>query len=285
MRTSPAIPISAASPDVSPDESPAASSTSMACRITWPSMIRRITCTAAGTALTNGYGLPTSSDGQTLRLTYLSPHGEEDYPGNVRVAVTYSLTDADEFIITFEATTDRPTPLNLTHHGYYNLAGEGSMDRSTITFCKSTPIITRRTDENMTLLDRREPVTNRANDFRIPRRIGDVLGQLWKSHGDWYFCHASRRPHSRGTFNRSAHRPRHDHQKVLRPMRATVHRCRAGRFALRQSRSAISTPRCPVPGMSVLSRRGRPAANLVISCSRPGQTYRHTIVHHFTTVS
>jgi aldose 1-epimerase len=61
-----------------------------------------------------------------LQLTYLSPDGEEGYPGNLKVTVTYELL-MDQFYITYEAETDKPTVLNLTNHSYFNLAGEGTI--------------------------------------------------------------------------------------------------------------------------------------------------------------
>ena len=65
------------------------------------------------------------TDAQTLELTYLSKDGEEGYPGNLKVTLTYKLTDNNELEIGFKAFTDKATILNLTNHSYFNLSGEG----------------------------------------------------------------------------------------------------------------------------------------------------------------
>lgn len=67
-------------------------------------------------------------NGAGLRLTYLSPDGEENYPGNLNVEAMYVLNDENELILTFKATTDKKTVLNLTHHSYFNLKGHGNGD-------------------------------------------------------------------------------------------------------------------------------------------------------------
>ena len=62
-------------------------------------------------------------DAQTLRLTYLSKDGEAGFPGNLNVTVTYKLRDDNALDIQYEATTDKPTVVNLTNHSYFNLSG------------------------------------------------------------------------------------------------------------------------------------------------------------------
>jgi len=63
-----------------------------------------------------------------LELSYLAKDKEEGYPGNLSIKVTYKLTDANELIVDYLATTDKATPVNLTQHSYFNLKGEGEGD-------------------------------------------------------------------------------------------------------------------------------------------------------------
>jgi aldose 1-epimerase len=68
-----------------------------------------------------------SEDQNSLKLHYTSPDGEEGYPGNLQVTVTYALTDANELTLDYEANTDQSTPVNLTSHPYWTLAGAGNI--------------------------------------------------------------------------------------------------------------------------------------------------------------
>src|SRR5579871_2748107 len=63
-----------------------------------------------------------------VSFSYLSHDGDDGFPGNVKVKVTYTLTNDNELVIDYEATADKATPINLSQHSYFNLAGEGTGD-------------------------------------------------------------------------------------------------------------------------------------------------------------
>ena len=65
------------------------------------------------------------ADGAALKLALTSKDGDEGYPGTLQLTVTYTLTDANALIVDYHAKTDKATPVNVTQHSYFNLAGEG----------------------------------------------------------------------------------------------------------------------------------------------------------------
>lgn len=106
-----------------------------------------------------------------LELTYLSPDGEEGYPGNLKVVVTYELL-MDQLSVIYEAETDRSTPLNLTNHSYFNLAGFGNiLDHILyINASRYTPV-----NEELIPTGELANVEDTPFDFRKPHVIGDRI--------------------------------------------------------------------------------------------------------------
>ncbi len=131
-------------------------------------------------------------DGEALKgksavaFTYLSKDGDDGFPGNLKVKVTYTLTDDNELVIDYEATTDKTTVINLSQHSYFNLAGEGTGDilshEILINADRFTPV-----DKNLIPTGELRPVKGTPFDFttstKIGARIEDNYDQLVLGHG------------------------------------------------------------------------------------------------------
>lgn len=139
------------------------------------------------------YQLPVNNNGQTLhggpegfdmriwdvdsisknqiQLSYTSPDGEEGFPGTVKVKMIYTLTPENEFKITYSATTDKPTHVNLSHHSFFNLkgAGNGTITDHLLTINASgiTPV-----DTVLIPTGKITSVEGTPFDFRTPTAIG-----------------------------------------------------------------------------------------------------------------
>jgi aldose 1-epimerase len=112
-----------------------------------------------------------------VKFSYLSPDGEEGYPGNLQCTVTYWLTDNNELKLEYLAETDKATPVNLTHHSYFNLAGQGNGDilnhELMLNADKYTPV-----NDQLIPTGEIAPVEGTPFDFSHPHSIGDRIDQI-----------------------------------------------------------------------------------------------------------
>ncbi|MEZ0487712.1 aldose epimerase family protein [Fibrella aquatica] len=114
----------------------------------------------------------TTTDGAepSLKLQYTSPDGEENYPGNLAVDVTYTLQKNNALRIDYRATTDKPTVLNLTNHAYFNLSGMKTDVMTNEVMIKADQYLT--TDKTQIPTGELKPVAGTPFDFRKPTPIG-----------------------------------------------------------------------------------------------------------------
>lgn len=112
-----------------------------------------------------------------LSLVYASPDGEEGYPGNMKVRVTYTLTEDNELKIAYYAMTDQATPVNLTHHSYFNLKGAGNGDILDQVLTIDADRYTVVNDQLMPTGELRD-VTGTPFDFRQPKPVGQDMSKV-----------------------------------------------------------------------------------------------------------
>ena len=114
----------------------------------------------------------TKAGAQGVKFSYLSKDGEEGYPGNLNLSVTYWLTDDNDWRIEYTATTDKATPVNVTQHSYFNLKGEGNGDilghELTFKAAKITPVTA-----GLIPTGELRPVKGTPFDFTTPHSIGE----------------------------------------------------------------------------------------------------------------
>ncbi|MEJ7638955.1 MAG: aldose epimerase family protein [Singulisphaera sp.] len=152
----------------------------------WPSTTARTPCTGGGRGSTSTSGRPKTSPGRRARRSgsHLSPDGDEGYPGDLSVRVTYTVTADDALKIDYTATTDKATPINLTNHSYFNLAGPASGTilghEVQIAADRYTPV-----DETSIPTGALAPVAGTPLDFTAPTAIGALIDRMTGEPGGY----------------------------------------------------------------------------------------------------
>jgi aldose 1-epimerase len=123
-----------------------------------------------------------SAEGPAVKMAYFSADGEEGYPGNLSVVVVFTVTNDNALKLEYTATTDKPTPVNLTNHAYFNLAGQASGDvlaqEMMIAADKYTPA-----DKGLIPTGEIATVSGTPLDFTKPTAIGARIAQLTATGG------------------------------------------------------------------------------------------------------
>ena len=119
-------------------------------------------------------------DQQTVELKYTSIDGEEGFPGNLNTTVTYHLSNDNEVIITYQATTDKPTILNLTNHSYFNLSGQGNPSVYNHSLMINADYYLP-TDETAIPYGPKEKVEGTPMDFRTPHEVGERIDEEFEA--------------------------------------------------------------------------------------------------------
>lgn len=217
-------------------------------------------------------------DDAGLRLSYTSRDGEEGYPGNLSVALVYTLTASGDLRLDFTAATDAPTPVNLTHHSYFNLKGEGQgnvLDHQVQLFCdRYTPV-------GADLIPTGEilPVAGTPLDFTAPHAIGERIAQVPGGYDHNFLL-----PAGEG-LRKVARVLEPESGRVLEVLTTEIGTQlytgnfldsslvgKAGEIYLQHGGFCLEPQKCP-------DSPNQPAFPSCIL--RPGETYRHTLVYRF----
>lgn len=210
------------------------------------------------------------ADGTRLLLTRVSPDGEEGYPGAVRASVEYALED-DTFRVEMTATSDAPTIVNLAHHSYWNLAGQGTILDHVLTIDADayTPV-----DAGLIPTGERAGVEGTPFDFRRPKPVGRDLAKVPGGYDHNFVFKGFARLEDPGSGRGMEIRCAEPGIQLY-----------TGNFLDGTSKGKAGATYPQHSGLCLETQKFPNAVNQpgwISPILRPGETYRHVMTHRFT---